>query len=179
MLTEKKGLPSACKNSFCNYTLLVGFTIKMNLTRFGPSHLNYLLSVMSITLQSRYTSIATSETRLAHHCSKPILSYAVTATHRAINPAQDILDTQLPRPYTAEAGSAIDAQFFPQAGRTPLHSPEQKFQNLHVAQASPSCSSGRGMQKTVPPKSRKYVTDWPPKVSMCACSRRPSLPHPG
>ncbi len=67
---------------------------------------------------------------------------------------------------TAEAGSAIDVQLFPQADRTLLHSPEQKFQNLHVARASPRCVSYSGTQMIFSPKCRNYVTDWQPKASM-------------
>ncbi len=56
----------------------------------------------------------------------------------------------------------------PPAGRIPLHSPERKFQNLHVARASPRCASDSGMQMVFPPKCRSYVTDWQPKASTCA-----------
>ncbi len=88
--------------------------------------------------------------------------------------AQGSLETQLPQPTTAAAGSAIDVQLFPLAGRTQMRSPKQKIQNLHVAQASPHCTSYRGMQMVFPPKCRNYVTDRQPKALTCVGSRKPN-----
>ncbi len=93
--------------------------------------------------------------------------YAVAATQPTIDHAQGSLETQPPQPSTAEAGSAIDAQLSPQTGQTPLHSPEQKFRNLHVARASPRFAFYSGMQMAFPLKYRNYVTDWQPKASTC------------
>ncbi len=89
----------------------------------------------------------------------------------SIDLAQGSLETQLPQPTTAAAGSAIDVQLFPLAGRTPLHSPKQKIQKLHVAQASPHCTSYRGMQMVLKPKCRNYVTDRQAKALTCVGSR--------